>query len=86
MVSGATPGPLWPSSWVYYYSMIGVREGGPGGIGPALMNTWATWDNSTANAARLRQTLATIASTRVTPIDPTVFDRLHQDWVDYIRM
>lgn len=86
MVSGVAPAT--DLSWLWYHSYIAIPEvGGSAAIGNALMNTWATWDNTNANAARLQSALNTIATTPLpgNPIDPAVFDAIHQDWVDYIK-
>ncbi len=84
-VSGSAP--FDGVSWFWYHSYIAVPEGSSPAIGNALMNTWATWDNTNANAARLQDALNTIATTPLpgNPIDPDVFDAIHQQWVDYIR-
>ena len=74
--------------WGWYHTYIAVPDQGPGGIGPALINTWATWDNSAASNQRLNQALASILSTRVPgsgPIAWDVFEKAAHDWSDYIR-
>ncbi|MDC0358223.1 hypothetical protein OAO01_05345 [Oligoflexia bacterium] len=84
-VSGGVP--IDAFSWFWYYSYIAVPVGSSPAIGNALMNTWATWDNSAASAKRLQDALNTIKNTVVpgNPIDPEVFDAIHQKWTDYIR-
>ncbi len=73
--------------WGWYQSFIAVPEDGPGGIMPALLQTWASWDNSNASAARLAQAVSTLASIRVNgfPIDPKVFEKTANAWSEYIR-
>ncbi|MCB0353417.1 MAG: hypothetical protein KDD64_07835 [Bdellovibrionales bacterium] len=84
-VSGCAPIDF--QSWLWYHSYIAVPVNGSQAIANALVNTWSTWDNSNANAARLQDALNTIATTVIpgNPIDPDVFDAIHQKWVDYIR-
>ena len=84
MVSGST---VIGSTFWWYQSYVAVPEGGPGGIAQALLNTWASWDPSSAATARLNQAIRTILTTVVpgNPIDPEVFDRTVEDFTDYIR-
>lgn len=72
-------------SW--YQSYVAVPDNGPGGIAQALLNSWASWDPSQNANARLNQALRTVLTTVIpgNPIDPEVFDRAQQAWVEYIR-
>jgi hypothetical protein len=89
MTSGTTPLPGAEAiSYIWYHSFIAVPVNGPGGIGPALINAWTTWNHSAADAARLAQAAATLASIRVEgagPIDPDVFQAKANAWDEYIR-
>ena len=73
---------------LFYYSYIAVAVGGPTGIGPALLDTWRTWDPTPALNARLNQITQTILTTPIpgNPIDPKVFDERQAAWTEYIRM
>ncbi|RMG42313.1 MAG: hypothetical protein D6719_06675 [Candidatus Dadabacteria bacterium] len=73
--------------WGWYHSYIAVPENGPGGFGPALIDTWASWDNSKASEQRLAQAIQTILNTHVQgwPIDPDVFQHAANAWDAYIR-
>ncbi len=73
---------------LFYYSFIAVTVGGPTGIGPALLDTWRTWDPTPALNARLNQITQTILTTPIpgNPIDPKVFDERQRAWTEYIRM
>lgn len=84
MVSGST---VIGGFFYWYQSYVGVPEGGPGGIAQALLNTWASWDNTPAANSRLNQALQTILSTPIpgNPIDPEVFDRSVEAFNEYIR-
>lgn len=86
-VSGSFLVPDLSIGWYWYHSYIAVPENGPGGIGAALMDTWASWDNSGAAEARLRSALRTVLTTRVDgyPIDPDVFEKTNNAWSEYIR-
>ncbi|MEO6867582.1 MAG: hypothetical protein ABI200_06135 [Gaiellales bacterium] len=74
-------------SWGLYFSYVAVPVNGPGGIMPALMNTWATWNNDAAVETGLERAMDTIRTTRVpeAAIDPEVFDYTNKLWTDYIR-
>lgn len=73
---------------LFYYSYIAVAVGGPTGIGPALLDTWRTWDPTPALNQRLNQITQTLLTTPIpgNPIDPVVFDRTQAAWTEYIRM
>ncbi len=87
MVSGVFSVQLDNVAWSWYHSYVAVPDNGVPGMGAALLNTWATWDNSAASQARLNQALATVLSTRAGggPIDPEVFQAAADNWSAYIR-
>ena len=87
MVSGVSTLFMDNVAWNWYHSYIAVPDNGVPGMGAALMNSWASWDNSAASQARLNQALATVLSTRVSgyPIDPEVFQVAADNWSAYIR-
>jgi len=89
MTSGVTPLPgAELLSFIWYHSFIAVPANGPGGIGPALVNTWATWNHSAADQQRLAQAVKTLLSIHVSgggPIDPDVFQNAADAWDGYIR-
>jgi hypothetical protein len=74
-------------SYLWYHTFIAVPVNGPGGIGAALVNAWATWNHSAADAQHLAQAAATLASIQVGggPIDPRVFQEKANAWDAYIR-
>jgi hypothetical protein len=79
--------PIDGSIWQFYYSNVMVRRGADPRLGPALMETWASWDPSADARRRIAQTLQTIRTTPIpgNPIDADVFDEAHAKWVAYIR-
>jgi hypothetical protein len=74
--------------WIMYFSYVAVSDASPGGIMPALMDTWTTWDNSAASNSRLAIALNNVLTTPPLaggPIDPAVFQNAANDWDEYIR-
>ena len=58
-----------------------------GGIGAALLRTWATWDPSRDQQRRLSAAVNSIVTTNVGggPIDQDVFDEAARKWDVYFR-
>lgn len=73
--------------WLMYYSLAIVRRGADPRIGPALLESWASWNPSADQQRRRNETLATILTTQVAggPIDQGVFDEAAAKWSAYIR-
>lgn len=73
--------------WLMYYSLAIVRRGADPRLGPALLESWASWNPSADQQRRRNETLATILSTQVGggPIDQAVFDEAAAKWSAYIR-
>jgi hypothetical protein len=73
--------------WLMYYSLAIVRRGADARIGPALLESWASWNPSADQQRRRNETLNTILTTQVAggPIDQAVFDEAAAKWSAYIR-
>jgi hypothetical protein len=74
--------------WLMYYSFAIVRRGADPRIGPALLESWASWNPGADQQRRRNQTLQTILTTQLVgggPIDQAVFDAAAAKWSEYIR-
>jgi hypothetical protein len=74
--------------WLMYYSFVIVRRGADARLGPALLESWASWNPSADQQRRRNATLQTILTTQLVgggPIDQAVFDEAAAKWSEYIR-
>jgi hypothetical protein len=68
-----------------YISGIGVANGAPGGVAPALLQSWVSASGAVGFRERFSVSLEAVAKDRAAILTPTRFRRDASTWVDLVQ-